>query len=92
VAVVGDLAGLFGHGSSGEGCDAEDLRLPGVQADLLAELLPTGTPVVVVVVGAATRARVEAPLRLATGEKRDSHHVELATELVVRQSTAALRE
>jgi beta-xylosidase len=50
VAVVGDLAGLFGHGSSGEGCDAEDLRLPGVQADLVAELLETGTPVVVVVV------------------------------------------
>jgi beta-glucosidase-like glycosyl hydrolase len=50
VAVVGDLAGLFGHGSSGEGCDAEDLRLPGVQADLLDELLETGTPLVVVVV------------------------------------------
>jgi beta-glucosidase-like glycosyl hydrolase len=50
VAVVGDLAGLFGHGSSGEGCDAEDLRLPGVQADLLDELLQAGTPVVVVVV------------------------------------------
>ena len=50
VAVVGDLAGLFGHGTSGEGCDAEDLRLPGVQAELLAELLGTGTPVVVVVV------------------------------------------
>ena len=50
LAVVGDIAGLFGHGSSGEGCDAEDLRLPGVQADLLAELMRTGTPVVVVVV------------------------------------------
>jgi beta-glucosidase len=50
VVVVGDLAGLFGHGSSGEGCDAEDLRLPGVQADLIEELLGTGTPVVVVVV------------------------------------------
>jgi beta-glucosidase-like glycosyl hydrolase len=50
VALVGDLAGLFGHGTSGEGCDAEDLRLPGVQADLLAELVETGTPVVVVVV------------------------------------------
>jgi beta-glucosidase len=50
VAMVGDLAGLFGHGSSGEGCDAEVLRLPGVQADLIAELLHTGTPVVVVVV------------------------------------------
>jgi len=50
VAFVGDLAGLFGRGSSGEGCDAEDLRLPGVQADLVRELLQTGTPVVVVVV------------------------------------------
>ena len=50
VAFVGDRAGLFGLGTSGEGCDAEDLRLPGVQADLVAELLETGTPVVVVVV------------------------------------------
>ena len=50
VAYVGDLAGLFGRGTSGEGCDAEDLRLPGQQADLLAELLATGTPLVVVVV------------------------------------------
>jgi beta-glucosidase len=50
IAYVGDLSGLFGHGTSGEGCDAEDLRLPGVQADLLDELLATGTPVVVVVV------------------------------------------
>ncbi|MFI7450300.1 glycoside hydrolase family 3 N-terminal domain-containing protein [Nonomuraea sp. NPDC049714] len=50
VAVVGDRAGMFGLGTSGEGCDADDLRLPGVQADLLAELAATGTPVVVVVV------------------------------------------
>ncbi|GGO02291.1 beta-xylosidase/alpha-l-arabinosidase [Microbispora bryophytorum] len=50
VAVVGDLAGLFGQGTSGEGCDAEDLRLPGTQEDLLVELAATGTPVVVVVV------------------------------------------
>ncbi|MDT7550362.1 MAG: beta-xylosidase [Kribbellaceae bacterium] len=50
IAYVGDLAGLFGHGSSGEGCDAEDLRLPGVQSELVAKLLDTGTPVVVVVV------------------------------------------
>jgi len=50
VAFVGDLAGLFGLGTSGEGCDADDLRLPGVQADLVAELLETGTPVIVVVV------------------------------------------
>lgn len=50
IALVGDLAGLFGHGTSGEGCDVADLRLPGVQADLLDALLATGTPVVVVVV------------------------------------------
>ena len=50
VAYVGDLAGLFGRGTSGEGCDAEDLRLPGLQADLPAELVATGTPLVVVVV------------------------------------------
>jgi beta-glucosidase len=50
LAFVGDLAGMFGHGTSGEGCDAADLRLPGVQADLLDALLEVGTPVVVVVV------------------------------------------
>jgi beta-glucosidase-like glycosyl hydrolase len=50
IAVVGDRAGLFGNGTSGEGCDAEDLRLPGVQADLLDALFATGTPVIVVVV------------------------------------------
>lgn len=31
-------------------------------------------------------------LRMAAGEKLDSHHVELATELVVRHSTAVLSE
>jgi beta-glucosidase-like glycosyl hydrolase len=50
LAVVGDRAGLFGEGTSGEGCDAEDLSLPGVQDELVAELLNTGTPVVLVVV------------------------------------------
>jgi beta-glucosidase-like glycosyl hydrolase len=50
IAYVGDLSGLFGHGSSGEGCDAEDLRLPGVQEELVKDLLDTGTPVVLVVV------------------------------------------
>ncbi|MFI5694404.1 glycoside hydrolase family 3 N-terminal domain-containing protein [Kribbella sp. NPDC051586] len=50
VAFVGDLSGLFGHGTSGEGCDAEDLRLPGVQGELLDALLDTGKPVVVVVI------------------------------------------
>lgn len=46
VAVLGDQAGLFGNGTSGEGCDAVDLRLPGRQEELLEALLATGTPVV----------------------------------------------
>ncbi|SOD97282.1 glycoside hydrolase family 3 N-terminal domain-containing protein [Blastococcus haudaquaticus] len=48
LAVLGDRAGLFGRGTSGEGCDADDLRLPGSQAALLDALLDSGTPVVVV--------------------------------------------
>ncbi|MFF1835938.1 glycoside hydrolase family 3 N-terminal domain-containing protein [Streptomyces sp. NPDC058231] len=48
VAVLGDRAGLFGRGTSGEGCDAADLSLPGVQGELLDALLATGTPVVLV--------------------------------------------
>ncbi|WP_043618722.1 beta-glucosidase family protein [Nonomuraea candida] len=47
---VGDRAGLFGGGTSGEGCDAEDLRLPGLQPDLVEAVLATGTPTVLVVV------------------------------------------
>jgi beta-xylosidase len=50
IAVVGDHAGMFGMGTSGEGCDAEDLTLPGVQHDLVERLLDSGTPVVLVVV------------------------------------------
>ena len=65
VAFVGDLAALFGNGSSGEGCDAEDLRLPGVQADLVDELLATGTPVVLVVVSGRPYALGELHGRVA---------------------------
>ena len=48
IAVLGDQAGLFGVGTSGEGCDAADLRLPGRQGELLDALLDTGTPVVLI--------------------------------------------
>ena len=48
IAVLGDESGLFGNGTSGEGCDAADLRLPGKQGELLDALLATGTPVVLV--------------------------------------------
>ncbi|MFG1877329.1 glycoside hydrolase family 3 N-terminal domain-containing protein [Sphaerisporangium sp. NPDC049003] len=46
VAALGDRAGLFGRGTSGEGCDAESTALPGVQQGLLDALIGTGTPVV----------------------------------------------
>lgn len=49
VLVVGDRAGMFGIGTSGEGCDVEDLRLPGVQEELVDAVLATGAPVVLVV-------------------------------------------
>ncbi|MFI2755206.1 beta-glucosidase [Cellulomonas sp. P22] len=48
VVVVGDHAGLFGRGTVGEGCDRDDLELPGVQRELVETLLATGTPVVLV--------------------------------------------
>ncbi len=50
VAVVGDEAGMFGRGTSGEGCDVTSLRLPGAQEDLLLALAGTGTPVIAVLV------------------------------------------
>ncbi|MCK2037470.1 glycoside hydrolase family 3 C-terminal domain-containing protein [Microbacterium sp. SSW1-49] len=50
VVVVGDVAGIFGAGTSGEGCDAPDLRLPGRQHDLVLAVLATGVPTVLVVV------------------------------------------
>ncbi|MCO1658291.1 beta-glucosidase family protein [Pseudonocardia humida] len=48
VLALGDRAGLFGRGTSGEGCDVADLRLPGRQEELLEAVLATGTPVVLV--------------------------------------------
>ena len=48
VLAVGDRPGMFGRGTSGEGSDADDLRLPGVQQELAEAVLATGTPVVVV--------------------------------------------
>src|SRR5690606_22752841 len=48
VLALGDRAGLFGRGTSGEGCDIETLTLPGRQAELAAAVLDTGTPTVLV--------------------------------------------
>jgi len=47
VLALGDRAGLFGRGTSGEGCDVESLDLPGAQRVLLEAVLATGTPTIV---------------------------------------------
>ena len=48
VVCVGDLSGIFQTGTVGEGSDVDTLDLPGVQQELLAAVVATGTPVVVV--------------------------------------------
>ncbi|MCO6009004.1 glycoside hydrolase family 3 C-terminal domain-containing protein [Actinoallomurus purpureus] len=48
VLALGDRSDLFGRGTSGEGCDAETLALPGRQAELADAVLTTGTPTVIV--------------------------------------------
>lgn len=39
VLVVGDRSGMFGNGTSGEGCDVAALQLPGVQEELAEAVL-----------------------------------------------------
>ncbi|MGP3932912.1 beta-xylosidase/alpha-l-arabinosidase [Nonomuraea sp. KM88] len=48
ILVLGDRSGLFGRGTSGEGCDVETLDLPGAQQELADAVIATGTPVVAV--------------------------------------------
>lgn len=48
---VGDLAGLFQSGTVGEGSDTDSLQLPGVQQQLLEQVVATGTPTIVVMTG-----------------------------------------
>jgi beta-xylosidase len=61
VLVLGDRAGLFGRGTSGEGCDVEDLALPGAQQDLLDALLASGTPTIVTLLSGRPYALGSAP-------------------------------
>lgn len=65
VVVLGDRSGLFGRGTSGEGCDAESLQLPGVQTQLLEALLDEPAPVVLVVDSGRPYALGTAPQRAA---------------------------
>jgi beta-xylosidase len=65
IVALGDEAGMFGRGSSGEGSDAADLRLPGVQQDLLDAVLATGVPVVLAVISGRPYAIGKSARRLA---------------------------
>jgi beta-glucosidase len=48
--VLGDRSGMFGHGTSGEGCDLAVLQLPGVQDELAQAVLAAARHTVLVVV------------------------------------------
>lgn len=50
IVVVGDKAGLTDDCTSGEARDRADLRLPGVQGELVKAIYDTGTPIVLVLV------------------------------------------
>lgn len=45
-----DRPGMFGHGTSGEGCDTANLSLPGEQPELVEAVLATGTPTILIAV------------------------------------------
>lgn len=61
VLALGDRAGLFGRGTSGEGCDVADLTLPGAQQQLMDEVLATGVPTVVTLLAGRPYALGRAP-------------------------------
>jgi beta-xylosidase len=65
VLALGDRAGLFGRGTSGEGCDAESLQLPGAQAALLEAVLDAGAPTVVTLLAGRPYTLGTAPDRAA---------------------------
>ncbi len=66
----------------------EDLSLVGFDDAPLARLLSPPLTTVRQPLHEMGRVALRTALRLAAGETLDSHHVELATELVVRSSTA----
>jgi beta-xylosidase len=65
VLALGDRAGLFGRGTSGEGCDAADLTLPGAQQALLDAVLATGSQTVVTLLAGRPYALGAAPEQAA---------------------------
>lgn len=59
VVVVAGRSGLRASSTVGEGRDATDLRLTGVQEELVAQVAATGTPTVVVVLSGRVHALAE---------------------------------
>ena len=68
----------------------EDVSVVGFDDTEIARLLSPPLTTVRQPLREMGRVALRTALRLAAGEKLDSHHVELATELVVRSSTAPL--
>ena len=66
----------------------EDLSIVGFDDTEIARLLSPPLTTVRQPLREMGRVALGRALRLAAGEKLDSHHVELATELIVRSSTA----
>lgn len=81
-------AGLFEAARSRGLRVPEDLSVVGFDDAPLARLMSPPLTTVRQPLWEMGRAAVRTALRLAAGETLDSHHVELATELVVRSSTA----
>ncbi|MEZ5245015.1 MAG: glycoside hydrolase family 3 N-terminal domain-containing protein [Acidimicrobiales bacterium] len=59
VVFVGARSGLVPSATVGEARDATDLRLPGVQSDLVAAVAATGTPTVVVIISGRVHTLVD---------------------------------
>ena len=68
----------------------EDVSVVGFDDTAVARLLSPPLTTVRQPLREMGRVALQTALRLAAGEQLDSHHVELATELVVRSSTAKL--
>ena len=50
ILVVGDRSGMFGRGTSGEGCDVATLELPGLQEELTTAVLAAARTSILIVV------------------------------------------
>lgn len=61
ILALGDRAGLFGRGTSGEGCDVESLSLPGAQQELVDAVLAAGTPTILTLLAGRPYALGSAP-------------------------------